>query len=51
MELKLKLKKMFPQDYGMGSSAASAAAAAVAFDKLYKLKLDGNSLVRICRNR
>jgi homoserine kinase len=29
----------------MGSSAASAAAAAVAFDKLYQLKLDGKSLV------
>ena len=29
----------------MGSSAASAAAAAVAFDKLFGLKLDGNSLV------
>ena len=29
----------------MGSSAASAAAAAVAFDKLFKLKLDNNSLV------
>ncbi len=31
----------------MGSSAASAAAAAVAFDKLYKLNLDGNSLVEL----
>ena len=29
----------------MGSSAASAAATAVAFDKLFQLKLDGNSLV------
>jgi homoserine kinase len=29
----------------MGSSAASAAATAVAFDKLFGLKLDGNSLI------
>ena len=29
----------------MGSSAASAAATAVAFNKLFNLKLDGNSLV------
>ena len=29
----------------MGSSAASAAAAVVAFDKLYNLRLKGNTLV------
>ena len=43
--IEIKIKKNVPAGYGMGSSAASAAAAAVAFDKLYKLKLDGNSLV------
>ena len=43
--IEIKIKKNIPAGYGMGSSAASAAAAAVAFDKLYKLKLDGNSLV------
>ena len=44
--IEIKIKKNVPAGYGMGSSAASAAAAAVAFDKLYKLRLDGNSLVR-----
>ena len=44
--IEIKIKKNVPAGYGMGSSAASAAAAAVAFDKLYKLSLDGNSLVR-----
>ncbi|MDE1725808.1 MAG: homoserine kinase [Thaumarchaeota archaeon] len=44
--LVLKIKKGVPTGYGMGSSAASAAAAAVAFDALFKLKLDGNSLVQ-----
>ncbi len=39
------IKKGVPPGFGMGSSAASAAAAAVAFAKLYKLGLDGNSLV------
>lgn len=43
--IEIKIKKNVPAGFGMGSSAASAAAAAVAFDKLYKLKLDGNSLV------
>jgi len=43
--IEIKIKKNVPAGYGMGSSAASAAAAAVAFDKLYKLKLDENSLV------
>ncbi|MFQ5439965.1 MAG: homoserine kinase [Nitrosopumilaceae archaeon] len=43
--IEIKIKKNVPAGYGMGSSAASAAASAVAFDKLYKLKLDKNSLV------
>lgn len=44
--LVLKIKKGVPTGFGMGSSAASAAAAAVAFDALFKLKLDGKSLVQ-----
>ncbi|MDE1766100.1 MAG: homoserine kinase [Thaumarchaeota archaeon] len=44
--LVVKIKKGVPTGFGMGSSAASAAAAAVAFDALFKLKLDGNSLVQ-----
>lgn len=44
--LLVKIRKGVPTGYGMGSSAASAAAAAVAFDALFKLGLDGNSLVR-----
>lgn len=44
--LVLKIKKGVPTGFGMGSSAASAAAAAVAFDSLFKLKLDGRSLVQ-----
>ena len=43
--IQIKIKKGVPAGFGMGSSAASAAAAAVAIDKLYKLNLDGNSLV------
>lgn len=43
--VEIKIKKGVPAGFGMGSSAASAAATAVAFDKLFKLKLDGNSLV------
>ena len=43
--IEIKIKKGIPAGYGMGSSAASAAATAVAFDKLFGLKLDGNSLV------
>ncbi len=43
--IEVKIKKGVPAGFGMGSSAASAAATAVAFDKLYGLKLDGNSLV------
>ena len=43
--VEIKIKKGVPAGFGMGSSAASAAATAVAFDKLFKLKLNGNSLV------
>jgi len=43
--VEIKIKKGVPAGFGMGSSAASAAATAVAFDKLFGLKLDGNTLV------
>ncbi len=43
--VEIEIKKGVPAGFGMGSSAASASAAAVAFDKLFGLKLDGNSLV------
>ncbi|MFB5636468.1 MAG: homoserine kinase [Nitrosopumilus sp.] len=43
--VEIKIKKGIPAGFGMGSSAASAAATAVAFDKLFSLKLNGNSLV------
>jgi len=44
--LEIKIKKGVPAGFGMGSSAASAAATAVAFDNLYKLKLDSNDLIK-----
>lgn len=43
--VQIRIKKGVPAGYGMGSSAASAAATAVAFDKLFRLGLDGNVLV------
>ena len=43
--IEIKIKKGVPAGFGMGSSAASAAATAVAFDKMYELKLDENTLV------
>jgi homoserine kinase len=43
--IEIRIKKGVPAGFGMGSSAASAAATAVAFDKLFKLKLSVNSLV------
>ena len=43
--IEIKIKKGVPAGFGMGSSAASAAATAIAFDKLFGLKLDGNTLV------
>ncbi len=43
--VEIKIEKGVPAGYGMGSSAASAAATTVAFDKLFNLKLDSNRLV------
>jgi homoserine kinase len=43
--VQIKIKKGVPAGFGMGSSAASAAATAIAFDKLFGLKLNGNTLV------
>lgn len=43
--IEIKIKKGVPAGFGMGSSAASAAATVIAFDKMYELKLDENSLV------
>ncbi len=43
--VQIKIKKGVPAGFGMGSSAASAAATAIAFDKLFGLELDGNTLV------
>jgi len=43
--VEIDIKKGVPAGYGMGSSAASASAAAVAFNELFSLKLDDNSLV------
>ncbi|MFQ5496511.1 MAG: homoserine kinase [Nitrosopumilus sp.] len=44
--IEIKIKKGVPAGFGMGSSAASAAATTVAFDRLFGLKLDDNSLVK-----
>lgn len=43
--VQIKIRKGVPAGFGMGSSAASAAATAIAFDKLFGLKLNGNTLV------
>ena len=43
--LEIKIKKNVPAGYGMGSSAASAAACAVGINKLYNLKLTDEELV------
>lgn len=43
--LEIRIKKGVPAGFGMGSSAASAAATAVAFNRLFGLNLDSNSLV------
>lgn len=45
--IEIKIKKGVPAGFGMGSSAASAAATVVAFDKMYGLKLDENTLVEL----
>ena len=43
--LDVKVVKGIPAGYGMGSSAASASAAAMAFNELYGLRADKNKLV------
>ncbi|MBM2852148.1 MAG: serine kinase [Candidatus Nitrosotenuis sp.] len=43
--IEIKIRKGVPAGFGMGSSAASAAATAVAFNELFKLNLDANTLV------
>jgi len=43
--IEIKIRKGVPAGFGMGSSAASAAATVIAFDKMYELKLDENTLV------
>ena len=43
--IEIKIKKGVPAGFGVGSSAASAAATVIAFDKMYELKLDENTLV------
>ena len=43
--IEIKIKKGVPVGFGMGSSAASAAATTMAINKLFKLNLDSNSLV------
>jgi homoserine kinase len=43
--VQIRIKKGVPAGFGMGSSAASAAATAVAFDRLFGLRLDNNTLV------
>jgi len=44
--IEVKIKKGVPAGFGVGSSAASAAAAVVAMNRLFKLNMDNNSLVR-----
>ena len=44
--LKVKVHKEVPAGFGLGSSAASAAAAVKAFDALYDLNLDNNIMVK-----
>ncbi len=44
--IEVKIKKGVPAGFGVGSSAASASAAVVAMNRLFKLDLDNNSLVK-----
>jgi len=43
--IEIKIKKGVPAGFGMGSSAASAAATVVAINEMYELKLNENELV------
>ena len=43
--VEIQIKKGIPAGFGMGSCAGSAAATAVAFGKLFKIKLNSNQLV------
>ena len=43
--IEIKIKKGVPTGFGMGSSAASAAATAIGINKLFKLNLDPNTLI------
>ena len=43
--IEIKIKKKIPPGYGMGSSAASAAACVIGINKLHNLKLSPNELV------
>ena len=43
--IEIKIRKNVPPGFGMGSSAASAAACAIGINKLYNLKLNQNQLV------
>ena len=45
-DLDLHISKKIPTGYGMGSSAASAAAGALAFDGLFNLRLSKNRLIK-----
>lgn len=45
-DLDVHISKKIPTSFGMGSSAASAAAAALAFDGLFNLGLSKNRLIR-----
>ena len=45
--IEIKIKKGVPPGFGMGSSAASAAATAMGINKLFKLNLDSNTLVEL----
>ena len=44
--IEIRIKKGVPAGFGMGSSAASATAAALACNKLFNLKLDSNALIK-----
>ena len=44
--VEIRIKKGIPAGFGMGSSAASAVAAALAFNKLFNLKLDNKTLIK-----